>query len=76
VISDDSWPGHAICFSSKNNDTLAQRIGNPPLVGPADAPLHARRDRPGTAIGHPGAVKFRDAAAPGNASNAPAVLRR
>src|SRR5271156_1607146 len=65
VISDGCWPCCTTRFDAENNETLAQRIGNPLLVGPAGSACTQGRDRLGMAKGHGDAAKLRDAAPPG-----------
>jgi hypothetical protein len=76
AIGDNSRPRCAIRFRAKSNNALAQRIDNPLFVGPADAPCTQGRDRLWVAKGHRDAVKFRDAAAPGERLECAGDIRR
>jgi hypothetical protein len=65
VISDDSWPGYTTRFCAESDDTLAQGIGNPLLVGLPDPICTQGGDGFGTAKGHRDAPKLWDAALAG-----------
>src|SRR5690349_4004798 len=76
LISDDSCPSCAIRFRAESDETLAQAIDNPLLVGPADAVCTQGGDGLETAKGHRDAAKLRDAALPGQRLECARDIRR